>query len=70
MALMLFNGAIVGLAIGTFEFTLGSFLIWGALIGVAFALLARWLRDAEIIGQLFSLAYTVVFVIWLAGKIF
>jgi len=55
-----------GFAGGLFRLSLGSFVLWGALIGAALSAAAEWSLEAELIGRFWSLlwmAAAVVFVV-------
>jgi hypothetical protein len=68
---VLFAGVLVaGFALGLFSLTLGSFLIWGAIIGVWLAVLARFYEWPNFVGPLYGWAWTIALVVFLVGVIF
>jgi hypothetical protein len=65
LVVLLVGGVIAGLAGGLFSFTLGSFLIWGALLGVALAVLSNFYAWPNIVGPLYGWAYLIALVVFL-----
>mgnify|MGYP001025035270 FL=1 len=58
-----------GFAVGWFSLTLGSFVLWGIPIGIAFATAANWWDLAELLGWLFSLVWALALIVWLITRL-
>lgn len=55
---------VVGFALGWFELSLGSFVLWGAIIGVALAGFAREQPWAAALGPIFAFGWFVALVVF------
>ncbi len=65
LVLLMFVVVVLGLATGVFSFTLGSFLVWGAIIGVALAILSRLYEWPNVVGPPYGWAYLVAVLVFL-----
>jgi hypothetical protein len=64
LGLVYVGGVVVGFAVGLFELSLGSFVLWGAIIGVALASFAKGHVWARAIGPIFAFGWFVALIVF------
>lgn len=70
LVVLLLAGVAAGFVAGVFTLTLGSALIWGGIVLLTLAILARFEEWAGIVGPLLGWVYTIAVVVFLVRLIF